>query len=174
MARELTKPPACGLGWVGARHAAVLLYLSHVPPLPGPAGEPSPGSSPPPPAPWSPAQVLAVPGGTLQQAATQQPMAAPRWPLAEAAALKSLAPVQDAVVVPGSGSGSDDPWVVASCGVAPAGRLARMRMAFGLRPYMADGPEVPVSVVGKLIQGAIAFRERKAGAGSLQRSSLLC
>ena len=90
-------------------------------------------------------QVLLVPSGTLQQASAHQPMAAPIWPLLESAAIKSLAPIQDMVVVAGAAQGSDDPYIVASCGVAPAGRLARIRMAFGLRPYMADGPEVPVS-----------------------------
>ncbi|GLC65168.1 hypothetical protein PLESTF_000259500 [Pleodorina starrii] len=64
------------------------------------------------------------------------------WPVAELAALKSLAPVTDVAVVPDS-SGADDPWLIASCGRNAAGRLVRARLAAGLVPYMADGPRVP-------------------------------
>lgn len=40
--------------------------------------------------------------------------------------------------------GAHDSWLVASCGVAPAGRLVRARMGAALAPYMADGPHLPV------------------------------
>lgn len=147
-------------------------------------------------------QVLAVASSSCAPGAAP-PVSPPRWPLAELAAIKSLAPVMDVAVVPcaegernvvvqgragtiprwghstavpGEGpscgpqrpvprwllmlklaprrptclpKGSDDPWVVASCGTGAAGRLVRMRLAAGLQPYMADGPEVPVRQLGR-------------------------
>lgn len=34
--------------------------------------------------------------------------------------------------------------VLVGCGRAPRGRLARVRSGVGLRPYILDGPELPV------------------------------
>ena len=43
-------------------------------------------------------------------------------------------------------AGADDVSVLACCGTAPCGRLASIRQAVALEPYLSDGPEVPVSL----------------------------
>ena len=43
-------------------------------------------------------------------------------------------------------SGAEDASVLVCCGTAPSGRLARVRKAVALEPYLSDGPQVPVSV----------------------------
>ncbi|GFR44421.1 hypothetical protein Agub_g5625 [Astrephomene gubernaculifera] len=91
------------------------------------------------------AAAAATSGQPSAAAPSTRPARSPlRWPLAEVAAIKSLGPVMDAVVVPDA-EGCDDPWLVASCGHGPVGRLIRGRMAAGLQPYMEEGPQVPVS-----------------------------
>lgn len=81
-------------------------------------------------------------GGTSATAA-----AAP-WPLLQSALLPSLAPVQCVTVAAAGGGGPGglpEAQVLVGCGVAPRGRLARLRSGVGLRPFILDGPELPVS-----------------------------
>ncbi|KAG2501513.1 hypothetical protein HYH03_000020 [Edaphochlamys debaryana] len=89
-------------------------------------------------------QVLVVPASlTAPSAPAPAPGGPPlRLPLAEMAAVKSLAPVLDVALVPDA-AGAPDPWLVAACGSGSAGRLVRGRLAAGLQPCMSDGPQVP-------------------------------
>ncbi|KAJ9512922.1 hypothetical protein QJQ45_029052 [Haematococcus lacustris] len=75
-----------------------------------------------------------VPGST--------PGAGSGWVLSEAALVKSLAPVQDALTLPDP-EGAPDLSLLLACGQAPAGRLARAQLAVGLVPYLVDGPLLP-------------------------------
>ncbi|KAJ9513186.1 hypothetical protein QJQ45_029328 [Haematococcus lacustris] len=75
-----------------------------------------------------------VPGST--------PGAGSGWVLSEAALVKSLAPVQDALTLPDP-EGAPDLSLLLACGQAPAGRLARAQLAVGLLPYLVDGPLLP-------------------------------
>lgn len=42
---------------------------------------------------------------------------------------------------------ADEQQLLVGCGVAPRGRLCRVRAGMALQPYILDGPEVPVSVI---------------------------
>ncbi|KAG1666590.1 hypothetical protein FOA52_000557 [Chlamydomonas sp. UWO 241] len=94
----------------------------------------------------SSSQALAVPAGTLADAADgRSGDVEVEWTLADAALVKSLSPVLCALHMPDEGGGSDA-GVLVCCGEAPAGRLARARLGVALRPYPADGPQVPAGV----------------------------
>jgi hypothetical protein len=63
--------------------------------------------------------------------------------LVDAALLKSLAPVQDCLLVPDS-QHADDPTLLVGAGVAPWGRLARAKLGAALSPYTPPAMTLPV------------------------------
>eukprot|EP00798_Chlamydomonas_sp_ICE-L_P021570 gene21570-28564_t len=89
-------------------------------------------------------QIIQLPLGSLRFS-EPKPESLPPWPIVDAAFIKSLAPVQDCIAVPQT-QGSDDSSVLVCSGTSPCGRLARARLAAGLQPYVADGPELPGGV----------------------------
>ena len=89
-------------------------------------------------------QVLALNASIEQLGAAGPDGPPPKWQLVDSALIKSLAPVQDCVVVPDSQQADDKAMLVAS-GVAPFGRLARAKLGMALEPYAGGGPDIPVS-----------------------------
>lgn len=88
-------------------------------------------------------QTLGVP-----RAAAAAPAAPhPPWPMLQSALIPSLAPALCVAAIPAGGAGPGglpEAQALVGCGRAPRGRLARVRSGVGLRPFVLDGPELPV------------------------------
>jgi hypothetical protein len=138
--------------------------------------------TPPLPSPSAGGGLGGVGGGGAAAPAAAAAAAVPLWPVLQSALLPSLAPAMCAAVVEG---GSDGPGalseasVVVGCGCAPRGRVARVRSGVGLRPFVLDGPELPVCACAALggfwrRQGWMLFDSLSRGPSRGPRLSRAC
>jgi len=91
-------------------------------------------------------------------AARNEAQDAAPWPVLQSVLLPSLAPALCAApVTPSDGPNSlPEAQLLVGCGRAPRGRVARVRSGVGLRPFILDGPELPVSAGA--VRGWVVFR----------------